>query len=356
MAEERDQSQQTEQPTQHRLEEARRRGQVASSKEVTSFLLLGVTLLAWAALAPAASSRFTLAMAGLLGRAGTLLLDQAGTGQLLAEAAGIAALAVAAPLLLYLAAPVVAAALQGALLWSTANFGLKLDRLSPIAGLGRLLSPRSLVEFLKGLVKLGLVGAVLFGSLWPERDRILSTSVLGPDALLDLLRALVQKLLVSAAAAAALLAILDYAHARFALMRQLRMSRREVMDEMKQNDGDPVIKQRLKSIRMQRARRRMMADVPKSTVVITNPTHYAVALRYVAGETPAPQVMAKGVDDVARRIRELATEHQVPVVENPPLARALHAACEIGSTIPPAYYQAVDEIVGYVMRLSAAKR
>ena len=143
----------------------------------------------------------------------------------------------------------VAAALQGALLWSTANFGLKLDRLSPVAGLGRLLSPRSLVEFLKGLVKLGLVGAVLFGSLWPERDRILGTSVLGPDALLDLLRALVQKLLAGAAAAA-LLAILDYAHARFALMRQLRMSRREVMDEMKQNDGDPVIKQRLKAIRM----------------------------------------------------------------------------------------------------------
>ena len=295
-------------------------------------------------------------MAGLLERAGTLRLDQAGTGQLLAEAAGIAALAAAAPLLLYLAAPVVAAAVQGALLWSTANLGLKFDRLSPVAGLGRLLSPRSLVDFLKGLVKLGLVGAVLFGSLWPERDRVLGTSALGPEALLELLRALVQKLLVSAAAAAALLAILDYAHARFALMRQLRMSRREVMDEMKQNDGDPVIKQRLKAIRMQRARRRMMADVPKSTVIITNPTHYAVALRYVAGETPAPQVMAKGVDDVARRIRALAAEHQVPIVENPPLARALHGACEIGSTIPPAYYQAVAEIVGYVMRLSANKR
>src|SRR5690242_3609736 len=157
MAEERDASQQTEQPTQHRLEEARRRGQVASSKEVASFLLLGVTLLAWAGLAPAASSRFTLAMAGLLGRAGTLRLDQAGTGQLLSEAAGIGALAVAAPLLLYLAAPVAAAALQGALLWSTANLGLRLERLSPVAGLGRLLSPRSLLEFLKGPVKLGLV-------------------------------------------------------------------------------------------------------------------------------------------------------------------------------------------------------
>ena len=356
MAEERDESQQTEQPTQQRLEEARRRGQVASSKEVTSFLLLGVTLLTWAGLAPAASSPFTLAMAGLLGRARTLRLDQAGTGQLLAEAAGIGALAVAAPLLLYLAAPVAAAALQGAVLWSTANLGLKPDRLSPVAGLGRLLSPKSLVEFVKGLVNLGLVGAVLFGSLWPERDRILGTSALGPEALLDLLWTLVQKLLTSAAAAAALLATLDYAHARFALMRQLRMSRREVMDEMKQNDGDPVVKQRLKSIRMQRARRRMMAVVPKSTVVITNPTHYAVALRYVAGETPAPKVMAKGMDEVARRIRELAAEHQVPIVENPPLARALHAACEIGSTIPPAYYQAVAEIVGYVMRLSAGKR
>jgi flagellar biosynthetic protein FlhB len=146
-------------------------------------------------------------------------------------------------------------------------------------------------------------------------------------------------------------AVIDLFWQRMRFRQKMRMSRQDVKDEMKQSEGDPVIKQRLRQIRMARSRQRMLADVPKSTVVITNPTHYAVALRYEKGEHAAPLVMAKGVDHLAAVIRKAATEHGVPIIENPPLARALHAMAEIGRPIPIEHYQAVAEVIATVMRL-----
>jgi flagellar biosynthetic protein FlhB len=356
MAEDRDESQQTEQPTPRRLEEARRKGQVASSREAATFLMLGVTVLGWMALVPPLSAQVTAWLAVLLQRAGTLRVDEPGAGEVLLNGLGITAAALVLPLAAYLAAPVIGAALQNAFVWSTESLALKAERISPLSGLRRLASAKALLEIAKGLLKVGLVGTAVVMSLWPDRRAIVTAGELPLEAQLELLRQVVFHLLATAAATVGLIAMLDYALARLALMRQLRMSRREVLDEHKQNEGDPIIRQRLKSLRLEKARRRMMADVPKSTVVITNPTHYAVALRYVAGETAAPRLLAKGVDEVARRIRELATEHRIPIVENPPLARALHAGCELGDFIPPAHYQAVAEIVGYVLRLEAAQR
>lgn len=356
MAEEADKSQQTEAPTPRRLEEARRRGQVASSREVASLLMLGLTILAWMVLAPALGPAATGWLAVLLGRAGTLRVDAPGAGAVLLDALGIAALALALPLAACLLAPVAGAALQNALVWSSEGLGFKAERISPLAGLRRLASAKALLEILKGLLKVALVAGAILLALWPERAAIVGAGALPLEAQLVLLRGIVFRLLAAACVTVGLIAVLDYALSWLSLMRQLRMSRREVLEEHKQNEGDPVIRQRLKALRLERARRRMMADVPKSTVVITNPTHYAIALRYVAGETAAPRLLAKGVDEVARRIRALAAEHRIPIVENPPLARALHAACEIGDMIPPAHYQAVAEIVGYVLRLEAAQR
>ena len=356
MAEDRDKSQQTEQPTQHRLEEARRKGEVANSREAATFLMLGITVLGWMVLVPPLATQVTAWLAVLLQRAGTARVDEAGAGEVLLDGLGITAAALALPLAAYLAAPVIAAALQNAFVWSTESLGFKAERISPLSGLRRLASGKALLEVAKGLLKVGLVGVAVVMSLWSDRPAIIIAGELPLEAQLVLLREVVFHLLATAAATVGLIAILDYGLAWLALMRKLRMSRREVMDEHKQNEGDPIIRQRLKSLRLERARRRMMADVPKSTVVITNPTHYAVALRYVAGETTAPKLLAKGMDEVARRIRELATEHRIPVVENPPLARALHAACDLGDFIPPVHYQAVAEIVGYVLRLEAAQR
>jgi flagellar biosynthetic protein FlhB len=159
-------------------------------------------------------------------------------------------------------------------------------------------------------------------------------------------------MLMSAACAAALLAAVDYVFTRQSFMKRMRMSRHEIKEEMRQQDGDPMVKAKLRQIRMQRSRQRMMANVPQASVIITNPTHYAVALKYEAGETPAPICLAMGVDAVAARIRELAQEHDIPIVEDPPLARALFATAEIDQPIPKEHYEAVAKIIGFVMRLA----
>jgi flagellar biosynthesis protein FlhB len=152
------------------------------------------------------------------------------------------------------------------------------------------------------------------------------------------------------AAMMTILAIVDYAYQRFSFLKQMRMTKQELRDEFKQSEGDPVIKSRIRRLRQDRVKKRMMAAVPGATVVITNPTHYAIALVYEAETMTAPKVVAKGVDFLAQRIREIALENNVPVIENPPLARALHASVEVDDEIPPQHYQAVAQVIGFVMR------
>jgi flagellar biosynthetic protein FlhB len=157
------------------------------------------------------------------------------------------------------------------------------------------------------------------------------------------------------ASAAAIIAAVDYVFTRQSYMKRMRMSRREIKEEMRQQDGDPMVKAKLRQIRNERSRRRMMQSVPEASVVITNPTHYAVALKYEQGETPAPICLAMGVDAVAQRIRELAKEHDIPIVEDPPLARALFATAELDQPIPKEHYEAVAKVIGFVMRLARRK-
>ena len=147
------------------------------------------------------------------------------------------------------------------------------------------------------------------------------------------------------------IAALDYLYQRHAFIKQMKMTKQEVKDEHKQSEGDPIIKSRIRRLRLERARQRMMAAVPRADVVITNPTHYAVALEYKMEEMPSPKLIAKGIDELAQRIREVAEENDIPVVENPPLARALYSAVDLDEEIPPEHYKAVAEVIGYVMRL-----
>jgi flagellar biosynthetic protein FlhB len=260
--------------------------------------------------------------------------------------------ALALPVLLFLAAALGGGLSQNGLVISTEPLQLKPGRLSPVAGLKRLVSARALIEFLKGVLKLVLVGALATLVLWSSRGALFGANQLDAAGLLVLLGQLAVRLLAAVAALVGVLALADMLYQRFEHRKQLRMSRRDLQDEFKQTEGDPQLKARLKSLRAQRARQRMMAEVPKSTVVITNPEHVAVALRY-DGAMAAPEVVAKGRGDLAQRIRMVAREHRVPVVENPPLARALHTSVRIGETIPPVHYQAVAEIIGFVLRQRA---
>jgi flagellar biosynthetic protein FlhB len=159
-------------------------------------------------------------------------------------------------------------------------------------------------------------------------------------------------LMIALTSAAALLAGMDYIFTRQSYMKRQRMSHREIKEEHRQQEGDPMVKAKLRQIRMEKAKQRMMANVPKASVVITNPTHYAVALRYEQGETDAPICLAKGVDDVALRIRELANQNEIPIIEDPPLARALYASADLDEAIPREHYEAVAKIIGIVMRLA----
>lgn len=352
MADDQDQSQKTEEPTQRRLDEARQKGQVASSREVNHALMLAAGAFLIAVLAPVMAAGVTRALRPLLERPHLIATGPADLGGLLAALLGeLGATLLFAALLLFGVA-LATGLIQNGLIFSAAPLAPKLERISPVAGARRLFALRSLLEFLKGLLKIVLVAAAGVALLWPAGPAIVSAVELDVAALLRLLRDLALQLVVGVAVLTGVIAVLDSLYQRFEHRKRLRMSRRDLRDEFKQTEGDPTIRARLRNLRMERARRRMMAEVPKATVVITNPSHVAVALRYESAEMTAPQLIAKGVDSLAERIRSVARAHGVPVVENPPLARALHAV-ELGAEIPPAHYRAVAEVIGYVMRLRA---
>lgn len=347
MAEDRDEADRTEEPTQRRLEQARERGQVPAAREPGHVLVLGSGLLlavvagSWSVDRLVGSLRAALAAAGRSSGAGEALTA-------LGDALLVLLVWLAAPLAAAIAAP----ALQGGIVWTATPLAPKLERISPLAGARRLFSGSTLLELAKGLLKLAIVAVAAVLVLLPLADRAEGLAELGPVQLLDVLAAAAVRLAGLVLAALLVLAAVDWVWQRLQHLRQLRMTRQEVKEELRDSEGDPLVKQRLRQLRLERARRRMMAEVPKATVVVTNPTHYAVALRYEAATMAAPVLVAKGVDHVALTIRDLARRHGVPVVENPPLARALHAALEPGQSVPPAHYQAVAELIAYVWRLA----
>ena len=199
--------------------------------------------------------------------------------------------------------------------------------------------------------KIIIVGVVGFMVIYPELPHLVELPQEDLDDILGLLAFLAFRILLATSIIMAVIAVLDYMYQRYEYYKNLRMSRQELKEEFKQTEGDPVIKERLRSIRRERARKRMMAAVPNADVIITNPTHFAVALQYDEDTMRAPVVVAKGQDQIALNIRSVAEEHGVPVVENPPLARALHASCEIDEEIPLEHYRAVAQVIGYVYKL-----
>ena len=217
----------------------------------------------------------------------------------------------------------------------------------------RLASKQTLANFAKGLAKLGVIGAVIGALLWPERFRLEGLVTLDPSAVLPFTHALALKMLGTVVAILAVIAAADYFFQYRQWFERQKMSVAELKEEFKQTDGDPAVKGKIRQIRHNRMRKRVMAAVPTASVVITNPTHYAVALRYERGMN-APICVAKGTDLIARKIREVASAHGIPIVENPPLARAVHATVEIDQEIQPEHYKAVAEVIGYVMRLNRA--
>ena len=342
MSENQDESQKTEEPTPRKLEEARQKGQVSNSKEVTSFAILlggGATVVA----SPWLIQPGLEACRGLIEGAANVSVDRGAVQSVLTDLL-IAALLTAGPvfaLLMFIGVAVNVA--QSGFIFTAEPLKLELNRISPISGLKRLFSLKSIVELLKGVFKMALVAGVVWLVLVPEMERL--ESLLRMDVA-DLL-----SVVLAVWALLAVVALIDFLYQRYEFMKQMRMTLQEVKDEFKQSEGDPQVRARLRQIRTERARQRMMQAVPTADVVVTNPTHFAVAMKYDESTMAAPLVVAKGADELALRIRELAGEHKVPLVENPPLARALFDTVDIDQEVPPQHYKAVAEVIGYVMRM-----
>jgi flagellar biosynthesis protein FlhB len=351
MAEDSDQHNKSEDPTQKRIDDALKRGDVVKSQEVSTWFVIAGGALVLMAFAGTMSHGIATSMRGLLVNSYQIRVE--GRGFLSAvRGVGIEVIAaVALPLLVLILAAIAGNMIQHRLVWSGESLKPKFSKISPLAGLKRLFSKQALMNFLKGLVKLTLLGAVMAALLWPERTRLESLVMLDPAAILPMTKTISLQLLGAVVAILAFIAAADFLFQYRQWFERQKMSFQELKDEFKDSDGDPHVKAKIRQIREGRMRKRMMASVPQATVVITNPTHYAVALKYERGMS-APICVAKGLDAIALKIREVATDNGVPIVENPPLARALHASVEIDAEIPTEHYQAVAEVVSYVMRLN----
>lgn len=355
MADDDDQENKTEQPTQKRLDEAMEKGNLANSREVTSFFMLLVLAITVGWFAPPIMRNTQLLLVPFLADADSLSTDFKGVSLLLRHVAFASFGIIAAPLMASVVAAIAASFLQNGFVLSAEPMMPKLSKISPIAGLGRLFSMRTVVEFIKNLLKFGVLGAVAFMSVYPELTHIRQLPNESVQNILLFLAMLAGRMTIGVAIAMFFIALMDIIYQRFQHNKSLRMSKQEIKDEYKQSEGDPHIKQRLRQLRMERAKNRMMSAVPTADVVITNPTHFAVALKYDTKTMKAPLVVAKGQDLIALKIREIAEENDVPVIENPPLARALFASADLEKEIPVAHYEAVAKIISYVYNLKGKR-
>lgn len=345
-----DDSEKTEEPTQRKLEEARKKGDVVKSHEVSAWFVMLGGAIAVALMAPSTASSLMGSLKIFLAQPDAIPVDADHIRHIWVNIGRDAFGAVLAPLTLLVGAALLGQLIQNIPNFSTENMTPKLSKISPKEGLKRLFGAKSVMNLTKGVVKLSMVATVSFLLVWPERGRLALMMTWDVRQLLPLVQVLALKMFAGVIAVMTVVAALDYLFERMQWMKKQRMSVQEVKDEYKQMEGDPTVKAKLRQIRVERGRKRMMAAVPSATVIITNPTHYAVALKYEQG-MGAPIVVAKGVDTVAFKIREVGQANDVPVIENPPLARALHATVEIDREIQPEHYKAVAEVIGYVMRL-----
>ena len=355
MAEDRDDSQATEEPTQRRLDDAQAHGDIVKSQEVSTFIVLGGGTLAIAIFGQSAAESFVRTFRVFLEQPDQLLVDPSAIMGLMRGTLLHVGLIIGPPIAFLVATALAAHLLQNAPRFSPERLMPDFAKISPLAGLKRMFGMDGLTNLLKGLAKILIVGTVVWTTLWPMRGQLGMALEQSPADLVGDMMHLLMRVLIAVLSVLALLAVVDYFLQRMRFIQRNRMTKQEVKEEFRMNEGDPLIKARIRRIRMEKARKRMMAAVPNATVVITNPTHYAVALQYEQGKMDAPLCVAKGTDALALRIRAVAEEHKVPIVENPPLARALYATVEIDETIPQEHYKAVAQVIGYVLKLTAKR-
>ncbi len=340
----------TEEPTQKRLEDAHKKGDVAKSQEVSAWFSMIGTGLALVLFSGYIVTGLSTHLKGFFEHSYQLNLGSGLLMRLWSEISYSLLGLMVLPMVAMMAMAVFGNLVQHKFVFSTEPITPKFSKVSPLGGFKRLFSKDSLINFVKGLIKLAIVTIVLVLILYPQRDKLDVMIQLDVAMLLPLVLELSLQLVAGVIAIMTIVAVADFFYQKHKWMEKQKMSIKEIKDEFKQQEGDPAVKAKLRQLRMERSRGRMMAAVPDASVVLTNPTHYSVALKYDEG-MGAPLCVAKGVDDVALRIREVAKEADVPIVQNPALTRALYSTVEVEDEIPEEHYKAVAEVIGYIMKL-----
>ncbi len=355
MAEGKDQDK-TEQATPKRKEEAREKGQVAHSREVASVAILFACLVYFYFSSAGMLEKIKELMVSTFREAGRVVITQDNIQSLLMGFLYKSFLLLFPFLLTVVITGLVANVIQVGIVFSGEALEPKLSKIDPLKGFQRLFSLKSVVELLKNIMKICIVGYVAYMTVKGETQGIFPLMDQSAGEILRYLGRVSFKIISTTCWVLIIMAVMDYVYQRWEYERSLKMSKQEIKDEYKHSEGDPIVKARIKRLQREMARKRMMANVPKADVVITNPTHIAVALRYEQSSMAAPTVVAKGAGFIAEKIRQLARENGVPIVEDKPMARVLYKMVEVNKMIPENLYRAVAEILAYVYGLKNDKR
>ena len=349
--EQEDETQKTEEPTPKKLEESRKKGQVALSREINNWVMLFVGTIVILAIGPSALSALTEHMKSYIERAHLMPSIPGGFGFLLGDTFWATLGILALPLIILMIAAFLAPFMQIGPLFAPEVIKPDISKISPMQGFKRLFSMKSIMEFVKGIFKIGIIGVVGTILLFPFYANVDHMIGLPLPLMMEELSSLVLRLMSGILVVLLVVAVIDLIYQRYEHYKKMRMTKQELKDEYKQTEGDPQVRAKLRQLRQEKARARMMQAVPEADVVITNPTHYSLALKYDPDEMDAPVLVAKGIDEVAMRIREVAKEHDIPLFENKPLARVLYDTVELDEMIPPEHYQAVAEVISYIFKL-----
>ncbi len=355
MAEDQDNSSKTEEPSEHKLSEAKKEGNVFTSKEVTAFLsfLAFLIFLLW--MAPWMTYKITQSLKPLIALPDQIILTRENPAIAIWHAVISLIQTIALPVITILGMLAIVGCLsfllQHGIIYAPKVIMPKLERISPFAGLKRIFSLSMVVEMLKGLTKILLVGWAIYKTLKPEMHNIINSSNLELGGMVLLILQIIIKVMITVCIIMFFLAVADYLYQRNKYMQKMRMTKQEVKEEYKRYEGSPETKSRFRSLRHKKAKERMSNLIPKADVLITNPTHYAAALKYDIDNMPAPQLIAKGFDEIALEMRKIAREHNIPIVENPTLARRLYYSLKQDDFIKIEHYKAVADIISYIMKL-----
>ena len=351
IAEDDDEASKTEEPSERKISKAKEEGDIAISQDAKSFImLLGMLFVIWLVL-PLMFKWFYMFSLKFVENPDAIPTDDRHIRLLLYNTVIALMKILGIPFAIFMVLGIFASVAQTGFVYAPKKLEPNWNKLNIFAAMTQFINMKKIVESLKGIIKITVIAFIGVLVIRPYLEKVNLMPGMETMAILSFIHKIVVLLILTVVIAVLVIAVADYAYQKYQHLKKLRMTKQEVKDEYKQMEGDPLVKSRIRQVRMERARHRMMDAVPRADVVIVNPTHYAVALEYKMEKMDAPVVVAKGLDNLALRIREIAEEHDIPIVENPPLARALFASVELDQSIPAEHFKAVAEVIGYVMQL-----